>query len=466
MDMRYTEYQRPGGASSRTDMIFRIASIAGLVVLVFVAGVLMTASGIFPAPQISRAYAAAKALYAQQTVYQDVYRSDLWYPARDQRKGVTTYVRGAAQDGLTLYAAGNAAAAFLVDMDGRLVHEWRKPFSTLWPDGSGPIRDPRPDAFVHFRNAHVLPNGDLIALYEGTGDTPYGYGVVKLDRNSEVVWKYPGRAHHQLSIGSDGRIYVLTHEFVDDMPQDLGHLARPRLEDFLVVLSPNGEELMKIRLLSAVAQSRYRHMLYTVSSFALADPLHANAVDYIDRQAAARFAFGEEGQLLLSFRELGAVAVLDPDTQSIVWATRGPWIGQHDPDIVANGNILLFDNYGAYGGPQGISRVIEIDPRNLRIAWEYRGSADAPLASRIRADQQRLANGNTLITESEAGRLVEVTRAGEIVWEFINPVRGGPDGQMVPMMAWAQRLDPAAFDPGFREAVLGDGGRDTAARGP
>jgi hypothetical protein len=33
-----------------------------------------------------------------------------------------------------------------------------------------------------------------------------------------------------------------------------------------------------------------------------------------------------------------------------------------------------------------------------------------------------LGNGNVLITESGAGRLLEVTRSGDIVWEFQNPV--------------------------------------------
>ena len=39
---------------------------------------------------------------------------------------------------------------------------------------------------------------------------------------------------------------------------------------------------------------------------------------------------------------------------------------------------------------------------------------------------QRLPNGNTLINEASIGRFFEVTRDGEIVWEYINPFFGGP----------------------------------------
>ena len=34
---------------------------------------------------------------------------------------------------------------------------------------------------------------------------------------------------------------------------------------------------------------------------------------------------------------------------------------------------------------------------------------------------QRLPNGNTLITESCSGRVFEITKDGRIVWEFYNP---------------------------------------------
>ncbi|WP_235912028.1 arylsulfotransferase family protein [Mesorhizobium xinjiangense] len=429
------------------DRVLNAAFFAAIGALLFVAGTIVATSGIFPGPQISRAYEGGKALYSKLSQYQDVYQTDLWYPERRPDKGVVVKQQDRMQPGPTLYASGSAPAAFLIDADGKLIYSWSKPFSEIWTPQAGGVKKPQPDPFVYFRRVHVFPNGDLLALYEGAGDTPYGYGLVKLDRDSQVIWSYFGHAHHQFDIGPDGRIYVLTHEFVEDELKGFEHLASPRLEDFLVVLSPDGEELQKIRLLTAVAESEYRQLIYTVASFAVADPTHANTVEFVDREAGADFAFGDEGDVLLSFRALDAVAVLDPETATLKWATKGPWIGQHDPDILANGNLLLFDNYGNYSRPSGISRLIEFNPSTMEIAWQYAGTDDAPLDSQIRSDQQRLANGNTLITESNGGRIIEVTPRGEIVWEFLNPVRGGPDDDMIPIIGWAERLDPADLDP-------------------
>ncbi len=83
------------------------------------------------------------------------------------------------------------------------------------------------------------------------------------------------------------------------------------------------------------------------------------------------------------------------------------------------GNDLhrIFDNgrHGTY------SRVIEIDPTTGDIVWKYKADIPENFYSKWRGSNQRLPNGNTLICESEKGRVFEVTREREIVWEFYNP---------------------------------------------
>jgi hypothetical protein len=97
--------------------------------------------------------------------------------------------------------------------------------------------------------------------------------------------------------------------------------------------------------------------------------------------------------------------------------------------------------------------VIEFDPTTTEIVWQYAGTAEEPFESDVRASQERLANGNTLITEETGGRIIEVTPEGEIVWEFLNPVRAEGRGEngadLLPIVSWAQRIDPASLDPEF-----------------
>ncbi len=61
------------------------------------------------------------------------------------------------------------------------------------------------------------------------------------------------------------------------------------------------------------------------------------------------------------------------------------------------------------------SRVLEIDPARGEIVWDY---SPGNFFSKIRGGSQKLPNGNVLVTDSQNGRAVEVTQAGEVVWEY------------------------------------------------
>jgi Arylsulfotransferase (ASST) len=273
-----------------------------------------------------------------------------------------------------------------------------------------------------------------------------------MDKGSRVLWKYLAHAHHDVDVAADGRIYLLTQEVGTDEVPELPGVRPPRIDDYAVVLSPEGRELRKVRLLDALRRSRFARLLDTVpwhAAMGSGDYLHANGIDALDGRAARRLPEAAAGRALLSLRDVSAVAILDLDKGEVVWAALGPWLRQHDPDLLPDGRLLLFDNQGNLGPGGGISRVLELDPATMRIAWSYAGGGGRPLESAFRSSQQRLANGNTLVTEGEGGRLLEVTRAGEVAWEYVNPVRGGDGDGLVPIVAWAQRVDPAGLRPEF-----------------
>jgi hypothetical protein len=76
----------------------------------------------------------------------------------------------------------------------------------------------------------------------------------------------------------------------------------------------------------------------------------------------------------------------------------------------------LFDNLGHnnVGGP---TRILEIEPQSGRVAWSFAGQSRR-LRSERAGGQQRLPNGNTLISEDDRGKLLEVTPDGQTAWEY------------------------------------------------
>ena len=129
---------------------------------------------------------------------------------------------------------------------------------------------------------------------------------------------------------------------------------------------------------------------------------------------------------MVSFRNISTIVRIDRRSSKVVWTLRSPVVsGQHAPTPLANGNILIFDN-----GPHRLdqtfpfSRVIEVNPATNQIVWKYQEAFPQNFYSDRISNAQRLPNGNTLINEGMFGRFFEVTSAGEVVWEYVNPYFG------------------------------------------
>jgi hypothetical protein len=317
-------------SESACTAMLRVGFFLSVAFLGFVAGSYAMFSEAWPARYLTEAYRGGEALFAAKTQYNSPYPSGFWERARTQDRGVTIYNPAKALNGYTLFTSGEGQRAALISMTGEVLHEWQLPFSEIWDD-TAQVKDPRPDSMIHYRSAYLYPNGDLLAIYEAVGDTPWGYGLAKMDKDSRLIWKYLEGAHHDLDVAPDGNIYVLTHEIRNTIINNWRHLKPPHVDDFVVVLSPDGKVLKKVSVLDALVASPYARMVNTVAWYSKDDYVHANAVDVVDEQAAMRLAGMPGHQVLVSMRELGAIGLLDLDREVFTWALRGSWAARPRP---------------------------------------------------------------------------------------------------------------------------------------
>jgi hypothetical protein len=343
-------------------------------------------------------------------------------------------------DGFTLCTTTESSSAVLLDMRGNVVHRWQMPFRQAWPKAPH-VPSPQPDERIHWFRCHLYANGDLLAIYHAEQDTPYGYGLVKLDKESNLLWAYGGNVHHDVDAGEDGRIYALTQKIVRTPPAGLEDIPAPFIADYVVVLSPEGQELHCIPLLEAFRDSPFALTLATLSRRPPkarlqpagppvrpehGDILHANSVKVLPRAQAPQFPLFKAGQVLISLRTLDTLAVLDVESRSVVWAASGLWRSQHDAQFLDNGHLLLYDNRGTATQ----ARVLEYDPVTGAYPWSYVDNALKGFVANQRGATQRLPNGNTLIVDPDDYRLFEVTPRQEVVWECSAPISPYAQGPM------------------------------------
>ena len=293
--------------------------------------------------------------------------------------------------------------ANLIDMEGRVCHRWENN-----ADGIGyPV---------------LLPSGNLLLRThppaDGGGAEVMGGSsgaLLELDWDGNVVWEYRNPLlHHDFKRLPNGNTLTLQWERI---PADLtsqiqgGYRSEDDADqmfgDVVEEITPGGETIKRWEI--------WKHLDPEQDIIC---PLegrrewsHCNSVNLTP-----------EGDLLVSFRQISTIGIIDKDTGYFTWKWGpGEISHQHHPTYLDNGRVLLFDN-GSHRRGVDYSRVIEVDPSTNEIGWEYTGQPAISFYSFNISSADRLPNGNTLICEGAPGRIFEVTPNKEIVWEYINPV--------------------------------------------
>ncbi len=341
-----------------------------------------------------------------------------------ENRNVSINKRSKTAAGYNLVVSGHTTGAFLMDMEGEKLHNWSCSAQRAWPDLDQEQENNHTGNHSFWRRVHLFKNGNLLAIFEGIG-------IIKLDKDSNLIWKNKNGAHHDLYVDKNNNIYLLTRK-AHIRPEY--HETEPILEDYICILDSLGQQIMEISILDLLADSKYAPVLRRM--YEHGDILHTNTIELIEEEPPSTSPF-RAGTLLISILHLDLVCAVDLNRRSIYWAESDLWFRQHQPTLLPGGHLLVFDNQGR----QGRSTVLEIDPTNRDIVWFYRGNEEHPFYTYSCGSCQRLGNGNTLITESDPGRAFEVTANKEIVWEYINPHRAGSQKNLIATLFEIIRLE-------------------------
>ncbi len=327
--------------------------------------------------------------------------------AEDDRHGVVLLDRLRSYPGFDLYTTRNLCLAELINADGRVVQSWQLSRCKFWT------------------HSELLPNGDLLVGGMDANQPKQRQAycaarfLLRLTWSGELVWKRQLPVHHDAELTPNGHILALTLGF-RQLP---GGDPRIDLEDnSLALLSQEGELLHELSLYDLFSAARFQFQEVkaqkTLGQRSI-DLFHANSVEWMrHRHLAGRHPIYALSNVLICLRHQDTIAVIDWDQERLVWTWgQGEISGPHNATLLANGNIMIFDN----GLNRLWSRVIELDPITEEVVWQYHAANPKDFFTAARGGNQRLRNGNTLIANSDSGHAFEVTPSGELVWEFLNP---------------------------------------------
>jgi hypothetical protein len=360
--------------------------------------------------------------------------------------GVVSYKPSRSHRGYNFYCSTLSSQVILMDMSGTVVHRWSYPG----------------DQNLVWDHAEMLDNGDVLVIRKF-------HDLLRLSWDSGLIWKIPIKTHHEITVLPDSSFYVVAREMhthrglrirfpaIAHLTADGEEVGRWSTYDNLEEIKATFDQTSFIDALldSLISDGVDPETWKPLTAFAESvkaeldawprryDQFHMNTISIIpDTPVGRSDQRFRSGNLLICFRNVNQIAALDGGTKEILWVWgEGNLDWPHHPTMVESGNILIFDN-GT--NKNKYTRVIELNPVTEEIEWEYIGDPPESFFTPARGSAQRLPNGNTLICEGDKGRCFEITRDGEIVWEWYNPEMRGRHREQVYRMI---RIPPEIIEP-------------------
>ncbi len=392
---------------------------------------------------------------------------DITYP--NSTIGLLACLPG-AYNGYTLFAPCMTDTVYLIDNAGRVVHTWPGQYQpnlsvylledgrllrtgiagscpgnaglVLLQDWDGAVtwsyglcNTPNANFFLS-HDVHMLPNGNILAIL-AVLRTPDDAVAAGRDPSTIPDGGFYADACIEIKpVGTNGAEIVWIWDVWDHLIQDFdstkanyGVVAdHPELID---INYGSPEENLWMHTNGIDFHAAYDQVLVSVRNFSEVWALD-HSTTMVEAAAHRGGRYGHGGDLLYRWGNPLAYRLASP-ARDFYHQHNGHWIADGLPGA---GDVLVFNNgvdrpVGQYSTADEFAPVINPDgsypPPNpaygpASLDWNFVNAPPNGVYSTLLGSAQRLANGNTLICAGDAGLIQEVTPAGAVVWQFINPV--------------------------------------------
>jgi len=196
----------------------------------------------------------------------------------------------------------------------------------------------------HNRIMHSLMLPDSSIIYSLNGVT----GLIKIDKNSERLWKQDTIAHHHaINMGANGTFWANT--YTKDNGEHIYYGAKfsidgrefPFIDNTITQFdAETGRILYHKSVTEILIENDLTHLL--IKSDSPGDPLHINDVQPVLTDSDLM----KIGDVFISSRTSSWIMHYRPSTGEVIELIEGPFMSQHDVDIESDSTIIFFNNGG------------------------------------------------------------------------------------------------------------------------
>ncbi len=309
------------------------------------------------------------------------------------------------------YTGPGQAGPMILDDSGALV--WFRPLPT--------------DTFAtNFRVQQYL-GAPVLTWWQG-GISVHGFGlgegVIANQSYTDIAHVRAGNGVredlHDLQLTPQGTALITAYEPILCDLSSIGGSSYAGVTDGLVqeIDVKTGLVMFQWTSLDHVALDESYSNLFDSSTSSPFDYFHVNSID-----------LDPDGTLLISARNTWTVYEVDPRTGEIVWRLGGKrssfamgagtttaW--QHDPRVLANGDISIFDNGASpdvHQQSRGIVVALNAQSRSATLVAQF--VHPSPLLADSQGNVQALENGDWFLGWGQEGDLSELSPSGALLFD-------------------------------------------------
>jgi len=328
----------------------------------------------------------------------------------------------------------NQSVAKLIRLsDQKVMHQWVPDYDAIikllgkqnkfWPDQN------RHDLRLY----HPLLTSDGSLVFNNVLSP-----LIKIDKNSKLVWSVNGIFHHSIEVDADGNIWVPS---VIKPTAFLPGILTDYKDDAITELTANGKMLFQKSVAQILVENGYQALLLGMGQYEK-DMLHLNDI----QPALTTGKYWMKGDLLVSIRNRSAVFLYRPSTNKILWLKAGPWLNQHDVNFVDSTRISVFGNdvvrvFGEDRPLNGYSEEYIFNFKTNKTEMPYTAflkKAKFATPSEGRADI--LPGGDLFVEETNKNRLLR-GNASNVIWQYVDRI----DKHSVAALSWSRFISKDEF---------------------